>query len=180
MGFFGYLGFMECYHGVVSMTHFLEGQLTLNETTIEFHHSKGYAEKDWGRSFPKAYVWFQSNHFSDITTSVLFSYADIPFMGRHFQGLIVNLLYQGKEYRFATYNGAKITLEQVGDGRAEYRVKRGRYELELLVASTVQTELAAPRDGLMIERIRLFHRGKLVYEDLGTQAGIEIMKSHKA
>jgi len=190
MGFFGYLSFMECYHGVVSMSHFLEGQITMNDTTIEFHHSKGYIEKDWGRSFPRAYVWFQSNHFSEPTTSVLFSYADIPFLGRHFQGLIVNLLYHGKEIRFATYNGSKIITEKIGNGHVEYRVKRGRYQLELIADSPNQTELASPRDGMMIEQIkegltgsvalRLYERGKLVYEDLGLQAGIEIMKAQKS
>lgn len=188
MGFFGYFNFMECYHGVVSMSHFIEGQMTLNETAIAFHHSKGYIEKDWGRSFPRAYVWFQSNHFSDVTTSVLFSYADIPFLGKHFQGLIVNVLYQGKEYRFATYNGAKILFEKIENGHVQYRVKRGRYQLELSALSPDQTELTSPRDGLMIEsikegltgtvQIRLFDRGKLIYEDVGNQAGIEIMKPH--
>jgi len=190
MGFFGYLNFMECYHGVVSMSHFLEGELQVNEKTIGFHQSKGYIEKDWGRSFPRAYVWFQTNHFSDPTTSLLFSYADIPFLGQHFQGLIVNLLVRGKEYRFATYNGAKIITEKIENGRVQYLVRRGRYQLELIADSPNQTELASPRDGMMIEQIkegltgsvavRLYDHKKLVYEDRGTQAGIEIMKAQKS
>ncbi|QII81181.1 hypothetical protein G7057_00970 [Jeotgalibaca arthritidis] len=40
---------------------------------------KGYIEKDWGRSFPKNYIWIQSNHFNDNQRSLFFSYAHIPY-----------------------------------------------------------------------------------------------------
>ncbi|MCK7537696.1 MAG: tocopherol cyclase family protein [Marinilabiliales bacterium] len=29
----------------------------------DFSGGRGYIEKDWGHSFPSAYVWMQSNHF---------------------------------------------------------------------------------------------------------------------
>ncbi|MFH0766900.1 MAG: tocopherol cyclase family protein, partial [Bacillota bacterium] len=102
MGIFGYLNFMECYHGIISMSHDLKGKLSLNLKDISFTKGKGYIEKDWGKSFPRAYVWLQTNHFENPKTSFMFSYADIPFLGLHFKGLIANLIYQGKEYRFAT------------------------------------------------------------------------------
>ena len=36
MGFFGYFKFMECYHGVISMSHSIKGQLEINQETIDF------------------------------------------------------------------------------------------------------------------------------------------------
>ena len=186
MGSFGYLGFMECYHGVVSMDHRLDGSFKLNGEIIAFDEGKGYIEKDWGRSFPRAYVWLQSNHFKDDKTSFMFSYADIPFLGFYFKGLIANLIYQGKEYRFATYNSTKVIKEELSINRAFYRLKKRSWTLEIEATSKTAISLASPRNGQMIEqikeglsgdiRISLYRRGILIYEDKGIHAGIEIMK----
>jgi len=186
MGFFGYLGFMECYHGVVSMSHHLDGILLFNQKSISFHHAKGYIEKDWGRSFPRAYVWLQSNHFKDLDTSFMFSYADIPFLGFYFKGLIANLRVHNKEYRFATYNHSKIKKEEIGDHKVHYIVKKGRYILEVDAESTTSIGLASPKNGMMINqikeglsgwiRVKLYQNHTLIYEDTGYHAGIEIMK----
>lgn len=186
MGFFGYFNFMECYHGIVSMTHHLDGEISLNGKPISFHESKGYIEKDWGKSFPRAYVWLQSNHFKDPKTSFMFSYADIPFIGFYFKGLIANLYYQGKEYRFATYNFAKVIHEMIEPRKVNYILKKGKYRLELTAQSSNEIDLASPKDGQMINSIKeglsgtihlkFFIRNKLIFEDMGYHAGIEIMK----
>ncbi|MBN2299868.1 MAG: hypothetical protein JXC31_01645, partial [Acholeplasmataceae bacterium] len=186
MGIFGYLNFMECYHGIVSMNHQLNGILNTNQSNIDFFNGKGYIEKDWGKSFPKSYVWLQSNHFKDPNTSFLFSYADIPFLGFHFKGLIMNFIYQNKEYRFATYNNAKVKKETIEDGHVYYEIKKGKYLLEIHAKSSVQVELASPKNGLMVDKIKeglsgnitikLYEKDKLIYEDIGKHAGIEIMK----
>ena len=189
MGFFGYFGFMECYHGVISMSHMLNGKFRLDQKIISFENSKGYLEKDWGKSFPSEYVWLQSNHFSDSDTSFMFSYATIPFIGFKFKGLIANLILKNKEYRFATYNLGKVTYEDIKKGYAFYRIKRRNYTLEIVAISKTEIGLAAPRKGEMIDqikeglsgtiRLRLYRRNILIYEDEGRHAGIEIMKSHR-
>jgi len=185
MGFFGYFNFMECYHGVISMSHSLKGALYLNKTSINFDKGKGYIEKDWGKSFPKSYVWLQSNHFSNSSTSLMFSYATIPFIGLSFKGLIANLVYQGKEYRFATYNSAKIQYVNISDNLVEYTLKKRQYKLTIKAMSHHQIDLASPRNGKMIEHIKeglsgtidlsFYINNHLVYEDTGKHAGIEIM-----
>jgi tocopherol cyclase len=186
MGVFGYFNFMECYHGVVSMNHTLNGNLRINNKSVVFNTGKGYIEKDWGRSFPRAYVWMQSNHFKDPNTSFLFSYADIPFLGFYFKGLIINLVIKNREYRFATYNGSRVKIEEIKDGFVSYIIKKGPYLLEIEGTSITHIGLAAPKNGKMIEQIKeglsgiihikLFKRKKLILEDTGLHAGIEIMK----
>lgn len=186
MGFFGYFNFMECYHGVISMTHQLNGSLEFNGKVLNFTHGKGYIEKDWGRSFPRAYVWIQSNHFEDEQTSFMFSYADIPFMGLYFKGLIANLSYKGNEYRFATYNHTKVIHETVQAKKVHYILKKRNYLLDIEATSQTEILLASPKDGAMINQIKeglsgtitikFYHKGVLLYEDIGHHAGIEIMK----
>ena len=51
MGWYAWVPQMECYHGVLSFSHALQGTLTLNEKTMDFSGGRGYIEKDWGQSF---------------------------------------------------------------------------------------------------------------------------------
>lgn len=186
MGPFGYLNFMECNHGILSMNHEINGSFSYNGTIISLDSAKGYIEKDWGKSFPRAYVWLQSNHFKDRNTSFMFSYADIPFLGLYFKGLIVNLVYQKREYRFATYNRSKVLIEKINPNHVFYRLKKGKYQLDIHAETKAEIELASPKDGRMIHQIKeglsgeiqikLYYKNALIYEDIGYHAGIEIMK----
>ena len=80
MGPYSFVPFMECYHGIISMNHDIEGSLFQNQKEICFDNGRGYIEKDWGHSFPKAYVWMQSNHFSKSGISFKSSIAIIPWL----------------------------------------------------------------------------------------------------
>lgn len=185
MGPFAYIPFMECNHGVISMQSFLSGKLKINDEIIDFNQGKAYLEKDWGKSFPKNYIWLQSNHFKDVNTSIMFSYATIPFMGLSFKGLIVNLVYAMKEYRFSTYNFAKILKKDVSENSIYFILKNGQYKLHVQAKKDREVELKSPTFGVMSQTIKeglsgiidlkLYKKDVLIYEDTGYQAGIEIM-----
>jgi tocopherol cyclase len=76
MSFFKYFP-MECRHGVVSMKHNLKGILSVEDEIYDFNEGTGYIEFDKGKSFPKRYVWVQSNEMDNF--SIMMSVADIPF-----------------------------------------------------------------------------------------------------
>ena len=64
MGWFAWLPFMECYHGVPSLTHSVFGNLKLaGGKEAAFSGTPGYIEKDRGQQFPSAWIWMQSNDF---------------------------------------------------------------------------------------------------------------------
>ena len=113
MGPFSYLPSMECIHNVISLTHTLTGSLRINGESVDFNGGKGYIEKDWGSSFPKRYIWLQSNHFSR-EGSLFFSWADIPMLGTMFHGYIAHLYYAGEHHRFATYTRGRCSLRSKG------------------------------------------------------------------
>ncbi|NLG29431.1 MAG: hypothetical protein GX557_16095, partial [Chloroflexi bacterium] len=73
MGWFAWAPAMQCYHGVLSLDHALEGSLAVGEDAIDWQGGRGYIEKDWGRAFPSAWVWLQSNHFATRGTSLMVS-----------------------------------------------------------------------------------------------------------
>jgi len=187
MGYFAYIKFMECYHGVISMSHNIKGNISIDGELINFTGGRGYIEKDWGKSFPKEYVWMQSNNFKDKDTSFMFSEAVIPFTFLRFHGLIINLVVKNKEYRFATYNFAKVTKKIIESNQVTYEIKKGNLKLIVEAVNGKTTSLPSPDKGAMIKtikeglsgtiKLKLFKKNVLIYEDEGTNAGLEIMMS---
>ncbi|HMQ47966.1 MAG TPA: tocopherol cyclase family protein [Saprospiraceae bacterium] len=184
MGWFSFMPFMECYHGVVSVYHDLQGQLEVDGQPIDFTYGKGYTEKDWGVSFPSAWIWTQTNHFdADKPISLMASVAHIPWLGSYFIGYIVGLLWEGKIYRFATYTGAKMKAE-LGDQSVLLSFKDRRYRLEIVAHKAGGGDLVAPISGNMTGKVnesmqstltvRFFENDQLRFEGIGRNAGLEI------
>lgn len=142
MGPFSLVPFMECRHGVWSMRHSVRGTLHVNGTAYVFDGGQGYWEGDRGRSFPKEYVWTQCVFPGG---SLMLSVADIPMGCFRFRGVIGIVLLHGKEYRLATYLGARAA--EVRSGLV--RVTQGSLELEARLLERTGKPLKAPRDGDM-------------------------------
>lgn len=184
MGYFAYIPNMECNHGIISMNHTIKGSLIVDGEIIDFTGGKGYIEKDYGTSFPKEYLWVQSNNFKNKSTSLFLSVADIPFGGRSFRGYICNLSYEGKEYRYATYTNSKITRLELLEKEFLIEFKNKYSTLIIEGISKEPKELVAPKTGEMnikikeelwgVVRIFLSDRNKNInYQDIGRCAGIE-------
>jgi len=153
MGPFAYMNFMECYHAVLSLHHSLNGHLNLNGQQINFDGGCGYIEKDWGRSFPRKYVWI---HGQDLPTgdTLFFSLARIPFAGTEFDGLIAVLCVDDVQYRFASYDFARIkSFVKEGDDYL-LEVKQGKYVLKIKLRMNNSHPLLSPQLGEMSGTIK--------------------------
>ncbi|MCB0569299.1 MAG: hypothetical protein KDC66_06040 [Phaeodactylibacter sp.] len=183
MGWYSFVPFMECYHGVVSLGHELDGRLEVYGTTVDFSGGRGYIEKDWGHSFPSSWIWVQSNHF-DGPASVMASVANIPWIGSHFIGYIVGFLLNGRLYRFATYTGAQMRAS-LGEQEVYLSFKSRRHRLEITAFNAGGTgELVSPISGNMtgkvnesmqsVVEVKLFEGPRLLFEGKGRNAGLEV------
>lgn len=146
MGPFSLVPFMECRHSVWSMRHFVSGNACINGQKYIFRNAWGYWEGDYGRSFPKEYIWTQCFFHEG---ALMLSVADIPMAGFRFTGIIGVVLWRGKEYRIATYLGARIVKMQ----NKMLRVKQGSLELEVCLQEASGRPLKAPLKGDMVRTI---------------------------
>lgn len=178
MGPFRFLK-MECSHGVLSMRHDLEGTLLLNGRTMSFSGGTGYIETDRGRSFPGAYLWTQCTWDEG---SLMLSIATIPLPVGSFTGCICAALSGGREYRLASYLGARVRAWS-GFGAA---VEQGKYRLTVERLQEPGQPLRAPVQGGMHRvirenlctkvRYRLWHGQELLFDRQGAHGSFEYAK----
>ncbi len=146
MGPFMLVPFMECRHSVWSMRHLVTGNVCINGQEYSFQNARGYWEGDRGRSFPQEYIWTQCCFEGG---ALMLSVADIPMAGIHFTGIIGAVLWRGKEYRIATYLGARVVRIQ----NKTVRVIQGNLELEVRLLEAAKQPLKAPTKGNMVRTI---------------------------
>jgi hypothetical protein len=189
MGPFRFVPRLQCLHGILGFDHEIQGSLTIDGRNIDFSDGRGYIEKDWGREFPSAWIWMQSNHFDEKGVSFTSSIANIPFGRGTFTGLLAGLLYNGEIYRFTTYTRAKLSTPEVSAHRVVFTIKNKRHLIEVDAERAHGAALRSPVGGLMTGRIiesldssihLRFYALKndlkeLLFEGIGRNAGLEVV-----
>lgn len=191
MGWYRFVPFMECYHGVVSLDHKLTGEILYNGQKNDFTGGIGYIEKDWGSSMPSSWIWMQSNHFAAKNTSFMLSVANIPWIGREFTGFLGFFLHDGQIRRFATYTKAKVYIENLSDHLAELTIEDKNYTYLITATNNEAGLLHAPVSGSMDRRIsesinarihlkvRDKKTGQYIFDESTEVAGLELVGDKK-
>lgn len=147
MGPFCCVPFMECRHSIASMRHTVNGTLWINGAEYRFRDGIGYLEGDRGRSFPRRYAWTQCFFEGG---SLMLSVADIPLGRLCFTGVIGIIRVCKKEYRLATYLGARAAMIRGG----EVLIRQGSMTLYAALQENKAYALKAPTEGDMTRSIR--------------------------
>lgn len=187
MGPYSFVPMMECYHSIINISHKINGDLVIDGSKVNFSAGEGYLEKDYGKSFPREWIWVQANHFDEKSTCFMFSIARIPWLGSHFTGIICFLLVDGRLYRFATYNGVRLEQISLEEKVITARLTRKDEILEFSAAGGSGGFLKAPKNGLMTEQIeesitasvevRLSNSQGLIFSGRSTNGGMELSEN---
>ncbi len=189
MGWYRFVPRMETYHGVLSLGHETSGTIALDGETICLDGGRGYAEKDWGHSFPRSWIWAQSNHFERPGVSFSLSVAKVPWMTGSFVGSIAGLMIDGTLHRFTTYTGAHIFSLVTGTNEAHLVLRDRHAELEVGIHGGMPVALKSPLlgvmdghdaeslDGTVDVAMRALKGGRptLLFQGTGMLAGVEVM-----
>lgn len=186
MGWYRFVPFMQCYHGVVSLNHTLQGTLVMNKQRYSFPNGHGYIEKDWGKSMPSAWIWMQSNSFSSEKTSFMLSIATIPFMGSSFTGFLGFFLSDTTVQRFGTYTHAKLQTGSPDSDTLKISITDKKYTYHIETYRNNSGILKAPVEGSMDRRISesvdaVLHltvidkEGRVIFSESTSIAGLEMV-----
>ena len=185
MGILSYFPFLECNHGLISMRNEVSGYVIQGEVKKDFDGGRGYIEKDWGASFPRAHIWLQSNRFEHPDTSLSVAIAKIPIAGAEVTGFAAVLIWKGKRYLFSTYNLSKVHITSKHTA-VELLLTGLNYQLCIQSTYNDSVQLVTPNTsgmkGVVKESlgaevtITLSEKNasKPIYQDRGINAGIEI------
>lgn len=184
MGWYSFTPFMQCYHGIVSMHHQLDGAISHEGNNYDYKGGTGYIEKDWGTSFPKCWFWTHCNTFeSDEKVSLFASVAHIPWMGNYFVGYIAALQIGDTLHRFATYNNSKYKTQIEGD-TLFISFKKGPLTLSITSTKGIGADLKSPIVGKMTGKVNeslqatleftLKRGNEILFKGKGKNAGLEI------
>lgn len=188
MGPFRFLS-MECSHGVESFYHRVEGNIVVNHRVYCFTNGRGYIERDSGHSFPEKYGWShaflekRAARYGARPDFVMACAGKIP-LGKGFWGCIAVLRVDEKEYKLATYRGARVIA--CGEGRI--LIRQGTSWLEIReenggLEHGKGQKLKAPRNGSMKRKVeeklsetvhyRFFRKGKCLLNQTVKKSSIE-------
>lgn len=160
MGPFAYLKNMECVHSIISTTHSANGTLQIQDRHFQIK-GRGYIEKDRGISFPKQYLWIQSNLCKETNAAFFLASAHIPLHHLQFQGTIALLEIEGKQYRFGTYYGAVMRILNETSQGIQFVVYQGLWKMYLNIDFGPKYPLLAPKHGKMGPKVMEGLEGKL-------------------
>ena len=152
MGPFSYLKNMECNHGVISVQSQVHGYIQCSGQSRRKVKGIGYQEKDWGTSFPKRYLWLQSNH-SKKQSQMMLSVATIDYGIVHFIGMLGFIYTKKQKYHIGTYYGAKVIKKTKDDHFLYITIKQRKYQFEFIIQKGNETILDGPIQGVMIKPI---------------------------
>lgn len=130
MGPLHYFKRLDCNHGILSLRNQVRGQISFNQQDFIFSQAQGYIEKDWGKSFPKAHIWLQSNVFSEPEVSLSVAIAKMSVLNREIIGYAAVLQHARTNTVFSNYQFSQFNFQS---GAEVYRLKftGARYRLDL-------------------------------------------------
>lgn len=194
MGFYNYLGFMQCYSQVCAVDGLIRGKLFINGEIVDFTGGKLYIEKNWGRAFPYSYIWVQGNSFTKGDGAVTCSIGNIPlpFPLTSFTGFLIGIYAKGRFYKFTSINKSTLSIKCENEKivletcNKDYFLKiEGSYKQDDFM------NLYAPRDGSMIPiasetlngnlSVNLYDKKTscIIFSDNCSSAGIEFSGDYK-
>lgn len=183
MGPFFYLNNMECNHGIISLRHNVIGELKINLQMFKIK-GIGYFEKDWGYSFPRWYLWLQSNNCLEKEANLFLSLANIPLKSLHFNGIIMNLLVGDKQLTVASYYGARVVKKIIKNNCYYIIIKQHSYTYCFKIKSGNQMSLKSPQFGKMNQEVKeslnalttllIYHQGEQIQKLNFINCGFEV------
>lgn len=186
MGWYSFVPFMECKHGIVSTRHQTEGVLSINNKIQNFDKGTGYIEKDWGTSFPESWLWLHCNTFTSSDASFMLSVAKIPWLGSYFIGFISYLSFGDSFFNFSTWSKASIKTLNYNNNTINIVLANRNHKLIIKAVNNKPGNLKAPVKGSMSRTIKetvdadielwLTDRyDKQLFHDSGKRGGMELI-----
>jgi hypothetical protein len=147
MGYSYFVPGLPCYHSVVNTAHLVSGVVQVRDSRYELDHELGYLEKNWGSSFPDRYFWLHAVDRTDSQVSILFSQAEIQWLGRRFIRHVGHIRLYGWLIDIRDLIDLRIEIFNPDAGGLILRLMSRSIQLEIRITQGRRILFKGPRDG---------------------------------
>jgi tocopherol cyclase len=131
MGYAYFIPTLPCYHSVLNKSHLISGEINLFNNNYLLDNDLGYMEKNWGTSFPEKYFWIQAVEPHNPNVSLLFSQAEIKWMGKSFIKHVGHLRINGEELDLRTLTLFNVSYNNTIPENITITIKSKQIKLEM-------------------------------------------------
>jgi hypothetical protein len=117
MGYNYFIPNLPCYHSVLNRSHMISGSIRNGSSEFLLNDDIGYMEKNWGTSFPDKYVWMHAIDPHNPSVQILFSQAEIKWMGKTFVKHVGYVHFQERHIDLRTLRNCKIFITHLSAGQ---------------------------------------------------------------
>ncbi|MBN2604227.1 MAG: hypothetical protein JXR62_00215 [Bacilli bacterium] len=175
---------LQCFQEVNMMNGDFSGEIIISGISNEVS-GKIYMEKTYGDKFPAKWIWLQSNHFKQ-EIAVTFAYGKIPFLRWKVNGFMAILHYQKKEFRFSSYNFARLKIDNYNKNKVKIILRKKAKILSFDATLKDPVELIGPtKNGVMnltvmesinsVVNVVFSDNNNIIFDEIGSYVGLEIM-----
>jgi len=149
MGYTYYIPNLPCYHSVMNTAHQVTGNIRNKNAEYSFDQDMGYMEKNWGTSFPESYFWLHAIDPYNADVSILFSIAEIQWLGKSFIKHVGHLRIEGKHIDLRTLKDISISDKIISEKKRCVNFRSKELELDIWITYGKKVTFKAPNQGNM-------------------------------
>ena len=161
MGYNYYVPSLPCYHSVLNTRHRVTGEIQYEKVEYTLHSETGYLEKNWGRSFPERYFWMHAVDPMDAEVSLLFSQAEIKWLGRKFIKHVGHLHFEENKIDLRALQNCSISMAPLRKDHLSIYMRSKTLQLEIDIAIGQGVLFKGPNQGSLSKDI-LHHTDALI------------------
>ncbi len=147
MGYAYYIPNLPCYHSVLHTTQLVSGEIQHKGVRYTLENEMGYLEKNWGTSFPESYFWVHAVDPNDPGVSLLFSRAEIPWLGKTFIKHVGHLCFNGQQIDLRELKNFAVSNFVVSPENRIVQIRSISLQLDISLEFGSEVIFKGPKDG---------------------------------
>lgn len=147
MGYNYFLPNLPCYHAVLNTGHLVSGEIKQKNERFIIKNELGYLEKNWGTSFPETYYWLHAVDPNDPQVSILFSRAEIDWIGKKFIRHVGHLRFDEKQVDIRSLKNVTVSILSSCKDKHEIRIASKTLQMEISITHNNNVRFKGPFNG---------------------------------
>jgi tocopherol cyclase len=153
MGYTYYVPGLPCYHAVLNPSHQVSGIIQAGQQHYHLDNATGYLEKNWGKSFPERYFWMHAVDPKNPEISILFSRAEIKWMGLNFIRHVGHFKNDGAALDLRHFKNFQLLTSPAEQNQRLLRIGSKETQMEICIRQGKKVLFKGPTNGKLSRSI---------------------------